>query len=145
VAAQVSQVPGAIGYVELANALLNRLNMAALRNRAGNFILPSVPATTAGAAGLARDLPDDMRASLVNPPGAAAYPIIGLTWILVHREQADAAKARVIVDFLRWAVVERNLEPFAADLHYAPLPQEIIDRVRIQLQSITHNLRPIWR
>jgi phosphate transport system substrate-binding protein len=146
VAAQVSQLPGAIGYVELANALLNNLNMVALRNRAGNFVLPSVPATTAGAAGLARDLPADMRASLVNPPGAAAYPIIGLTWILLYRDQEGLAeKARIKVDFLRWAVVERNLEPFAAELHYAPLPQEIIDRVREQLQSITHNHVPIWR
>jgi phosphate transport system substrate-binding protein len=145
VAAQVSQIPGAIGYVELSNAFLNRLSTVALRNRAGNFVVPTVPATIAAAAGLARDLPVDMRASLVNSPGTQAYPIVGLTWILVHRDQANEDKARVIVDFLRWAVVERNLEPFAADLFYAPLPQEVIDRVREQLQSINHNNNRIWR
>ena len=146
VAAQVSQLPGTIGYVELANAMLNKLNIAAMRNRAGKFVAPSVASTTAAAAGLVHKLPADMRASLVNSPGAAAYPIIGLTWILVYRDQEGLAdKAQVKVDFLRWAVVERNLEAFAEELFYAPLPQEIIDRVRLQLHSITHNHAPIWK
>ncbi|MCL5982681.1 MAG: phosphate ABC transporter substrate-binding protein PstS [Firmicutes bacterium] len=141
VAAQVGQLPGAVGYVELSTAFLNRLNTVALRNRAGNFVVPTVEATTAAAA--AADVgPLDHP---TNSPGTDAYPIVGLTWILVHRDQADANKARVIVDFLRWAVVERNLEPFAADLFYAPLPQGVIDRVREQLQSINHNKAPIWR
>lgn len=139
VAAQVSQLPGAIGYVELSTAIQSRLAMAQLRNRAGNFIAPSVEATSAAAAGLT---------GLTHPtdsPAAAAYPIVGLTWILVYRDQADLAKAQATVDFLRWAVVERNLEPFAADLHYAPLPESTIANVRTQLQSITHNDQAIWR
>lgn len=141
VAAQVGQLPGAIGYVELSNAILNRLHTVALRNRAGNFVVPTVEATTVAAA--AADVgPLDHP---TNSPGTAAYPIVGLNWILVHRDQADASDARVIVDFLRWAIVERNLEPFAADLFYAPLPQEVLDRVREQLRTVNHNNTPVWQ
>ncbi len=145
VAAQVSQLPGAIGYVELSTAIASKLNMAQLRNRAGHFIAPTVDATSTAAAGLVQEMPKDMRTSLVNSPGAGAYPIVGLTWILVYRDQTDLAKARAIVDFLRWAVVERNLEPFAADLFYAPLPEGVITRVRQQLQTINHNGQAILR
>jgi phosphate transport system substrate-binding protein len=145
VSAQISQIPGAIGYVELSTAILNNLHVAQLRNRAGNFVLPTPDTTTAAATALARDIPQDMRTSLVNSPGANAYPIVGLTWILVHRDQTDAAKARVIVDFLRWSVAERNLEPFALELHYAPLPEPVLERVREQLRSINHRGVRIWQ
>lgn len=145
VSSQVVQIPGAIGYVELSHAFLNRLNIAVLQNRAGNFVSPTVLSTTAAAAGLADEIARDTTVSLVNSPGRDAYPIVGLTWILVHRDQTDLAKAEVIVDFLRWAVVERNLEPMAADLFYAALPQQVIERVRTQLMSITHRGEKIWR
>jgi len=145
VSAQIGQLPGAIGYVELSTAILNNLHVAQLRNRAGNFVVPSPESATAAAAAMVRDMPRDMRTSLVDSPGANAYPIVGLTWILVHRDQADAAKARVIVDFLRWAVAERNLEPFAEELHYAPLPEPVLERVREQLGSINHKGSRIWQ
>jgi len=145
VSALVAQTPGAIGYVELSHAFLNRLNVVALQNRAGNFITPTVISTTTAAAGLAAEIARDTTTSIVNSPGRDAYPIVGLTWILVHRDQADLAEAQVIVDFLRWAVVERNLEPYAADLFYAPLPQQVIETVRTQLQMVNHGGRRIWR
>jgi phosphate transport system substrate-binding protein len=145
VSAQIGQIPGAIGYVELSTAILNNLHVAQLRNRAGNFVIPSPASATAAAAGLVQDLPRDMRASMVDSPGANAYPIVGLTWILAHRDQADENRARVIVDFLRWAVAERNLEPFAAELHYAPLPEPVLERVREQLRSINYRGNKIWR
>ncbi len=141
----MAQTPGGIGYVELSHAFINRLDTVALQNRAGDFVIPTVAATTAAAAGLAREIAQDTTTSLVNSPGRDAYPIVGLTWILVHRDQADLAKALVIVDFLRWAVVERNLEPFAADLFYSPLPQEVIEKVRDQLLRINHQGTRIWR
>ncbi|MBS3873433.1 MAG: phosphate ABC transporter substrate-binding protein PstS [Firmicutes bacterium] len=144
VSAKVMQVPGAIGYVELSNAILNNLHVAQLRNRAGNFVLPSPEGATAAAAGLAANMPADMRVSLVDSPGPDAYPIVGLTWILVYRDQADEAKARATVDFLRWAIAERNLEPFALELHYAPLPEVMLQRVRQMLRTINHNGVVIW-
>lgn len=142
VAAQVSQLPGAIGYVELSTAVQSRLSMAHMQNRAGNFIAPSVEAASAAAI-----IMED--ASFMTHPtdsiAHTAYPIVGITWILVYRDQENEAKARATVDFLRWAVVERNLEPFAAELHYAPLPETGINRVRRLLQSITFGGQPVWR
>lgn len=145
VSAQVGQIPGAIGYVELSHAIINRLNVAHLRNSAGNFIAPTVPATTSAVQGALGNLPADMRMSLVNSPGADAYPIVGLTWMLIYRDQTDLAQARAMVDFLRWAVVERNLEPFAEELHYAPLAQEFISRVNEKLRTINVQGVPVWR
>ncbi|MBT9155692.1 MAG: Phosphate-binding protein PstS [Firmicutes bacterium] len=142
VAAQVSQLPGAIGYVELSTAVQSRLSMAHMQNRAGNFIAPSVEAASAAAI-----IMED--ASFMTHPtdsiAHTAYPIVGITWILVYRDQENEAKARATVDFLRWAVVERNLEPFAAELHYSPLPETGINRVRRLLQSITFGGQPVWR
>lgn len=145
VAAQVAQINGAIGYVELSTAILNRLNFAEVRNSSGRFVAPSESSTIAAAAGFGRNVPRDLRMSLVNTPGANGYPIVGLTWLLVRRDQNNENNARVTVDFIRWAVLERNLEPFAADLYYAPLPQNMLDLVREQVRSINVNGNPIWK
>jgi phosphate transport system substrate-binding protein len=145
VAAQVSQISGAIGYVELSTAILNRLSFAELRNRSGRFAAPSESSTTAAAAGFGGNVPKDLRMSLVNSPGTNAYPIVGLTWLLVRRDQANENNAKVTVDFLRWAVLERNLEAFTANLYYAPLPQNMLDLVREQLKSINVNGNPVWK
>ncbi|MBS3985772.1 MAG: phosphate ABC transporter substrate-binding protein PstS [Selenomonadales bacterium] len=142
VAAQVSQIPGAIGYVELSTAVQSLLSMAHMQNRSGNFIAPSVEAATAAA------LIMEDSSFMTHPTDSVAhraYPIVGITWILVYRDQDNEAKARAIVDFLRWAIVERNLEPFAAELHYSPLTETGINRVRRLLQSITFNGQPVWR
>ncbi len=145
VAAQVAQISGAIGYVELSTAILNRLNFAEIRNSSGRFIAPSESTTIAAAAGFGGNVPKDLRMSLVNTPGANGYPIVGLTWLLVRRDQTNENIAKVTVDFLRWAVLERNLESFTADLFYAPLPQNMLDIVRDQLKSINVNGNPIWK
>jgi len=142
VAAQVSQLPGAIGYVELSTAVQSRLSVAHMQNRAGNFIAPSVESASAAAI-LNEDA--SFMTHPTDPIGRNAYPIVGLTWILVHRDQDNEAKARAIVDFLQWAVVERNLEPFATELHYAPLPETGRNRVRRLLQSITFGGQPVLR
>jgi phosphate transport system substrate-binding protein len=91
---------------------------------------------TAAAAGAAGSLPatTDYRVSIVNAPGADAYPISSFTWILVYQNQTDAAKGKKIVDFLTWAydVGEKN----AAALDYAPLPAELLPRVKAQVAKI---------
>src|SRR5207253_6707279 len=100
VAGQVKNTPGALGYVELAYAVQNKLPVGAVRNAAGRFIEPTIESTTAAAAGAARNMPADFRVSLTNPPGDDAYPIASFTWRLVYREQPDQAKGRASVDFL---------------------------------------------
>ncbi len=84
VAAQVQQLPDSIGYVELAYALQNNLSFALLKNLSGNYIAPSLAATTAAAVGV--PLPDDMKVMLTNSSNPDAYPIVGFTWMLVYHK-----------------------------------------------------------
>lgn len=136
VAGQIKQIPGAIGYVELAYAKQNNLAIAAVQNSTGAFITPSIDAVTAAAAGVAARLPanTDYRISIVNSPGAGSYPISSFTWLLVYQQQTDSVKARKLVDFLRWALTEGESQ--AAALDYAPLPAAIASRLVQRLDSI---------
>ncbi|HEX6575487.1 MAG TPA: phosphate ABC transporter substrate-binding protein PstS [Gemmatimonadaceae bacterium] len=136
VAGQVKQTPGAIGYVELAYAKQNNLPFAAIQNKAGSFVVPSPEGMTAAAAGVAEKLAGntDYRLSIVNADGANAYPISSFTWILVYTQQADEAKGRKLVDFLRWALSEGERQ--AAALDYAPLPASMASRLTARLDSI---------
>lgn len=136
VAGQVKQTLGSIGYVELAYAKQNNLPFAAMRNAAGNFVVPSPEGMTAAAAGVAENLPanTDYRLSIVNAAGASAYPISSFTWILVYQQQTDSVKARKLGDFLRWALTEGEKQ--AATLDYAPLPEVMTTRLTARLDSI---------
>ena len=136
VAGQIKQIPGALGYVELAYARQNNLQTASVQNAAGNFIRPSIEAITAAAEGVAARLPanTDYRISIVNSPGASSYPISSFTWLLVYEQQADSAKGRKLVDFIRWALTEGEQQ--AAALDYAPLPPAIATRLLQRLDSI---------
>jgi phosphate transport system substrate-binding protein len=136
VAGQVKQTPGSVGYVELAYATQNQLPIAAIRNKAGQFIAASVPAVTAAAAGAAKALPanTDYRISIVDAPGADSYPISSFTWILVYQHQTDAVKGKKLVDFLNWALTEG--EKSAVTLDYAPLPAEMATTVKAKLTTI---------
>ena len=136
VAGQIKQTPGAIGYVELAYAKQNNLPLAAVRNKAGQYVAASVPAVTAAAAGVAESLPanTDYRISIVNPPGADSYPISSFTWILVYQHQTDAMKGKKLVDFLNWALTEG--QKVAPTLDYAPLPTAMATNVRARLTTI---------
>ncbi|HEX8848649.1 MAG TPA: phosphate ABC transporter substrate-binding protein PstS [Gemmatimonadaceae bacterium] len=135
VAGQVSQMAGAIGYVELAYANQNKLAVAQLRNAAGNFVAPSTQSVTAAAAGVAKTLPanTDYRISIVNAPGKDAYPISSFTWILVYQNMADAAKAKKLHDFLRWAI--HDGQRLAPALDYAPLPANVVKALDRRLSS----------
>jgi phosphate transport system substrate-binding protein len=136
VAGQVKQTPGAFGYVELAYANQNKLPIAAVKNKAGKFIVASVPAVTAAAAGVAKTLPanSDFRISIVDAPGPDSYPISSFTWILVYQHQRDAVKGKKLVDFLNWALTTGETE--APPLDYAPLPPEIATRVKAKVATI---------
>jgi len=132
VAGQVKQTPGAIGYVELAYAVQNKLPFADLKNSSGKYIAPSLESVTAALA--SANIPDDFRFSMVNPPGADAYPIAGATWLLVYQQQKDAEKGKKLVEFLKWAY--NDGEKMAASLDYAPLPDSVRDRVLARVNEI---------
>jgi phosphate transport system substrate-binding protein len=136
VAAQVQQTEGSVGYVELAYAAQNRLPAALIRNSAGNFVAPTIESITAAAAGVTDTLAasSDYRISIVNAPGANAYPISSFSWILMYQNPPDAAKGRKLVDFVKWGVTEG--QQYAPDLHYAPLPQRLVDGVQAKLATV---------
>ncbi|HEX5408433.1 MAG TPA: phosphate ABC transporter substrate-binding protein PstS [Gemmatimonadaceae bacterium] len=136
VAGQVKQTPGAVGYVELAYARQNSLPTAAVQNASGAYVEPSVESATAAAAGVATRLPanTDYRVSIVNAPGAGAYPIASFTWLLVYRGQADSAKAALLKTFLHWYLTTG--EQSAASLDYAPLPPAMIQRLNVRVDSL---------
>src|SRR6266404_5126178 len=125
VAGQVKQLPGTIGYVELAYAHQNQLPFADLKNSSGEFVTASVESITEALA--AAKIPDDFRFSMVNATGAKAYPLAGATWLLVYEQQKDPAKGKKLVEFFRWAISEG--EGMAGSLDYAPLPESVQKRV----------------
>jgi phosphate transport system substrate-binding protein len=136
VAGQVKQTPGALGYVELAYANQNKLPAARVRNAAGAFVAPSIESITAAAAGTVESLPatTDYRVSIVNAPGASAYPISSFTWLLVYQHQADATKGKKLVDFMRWMYADG--QGMAASLDYAPLPASLAQRLTQRVAEI---------
>jgi phosphate transport system substrate-binding protein len=137
VAGQVKQMPGAIGYVELAYAKQNGLAYASMQNAAGSFVAPTIESVTAAAAGAVSKLPanTDYRISIVNAPGAGAYPISSFTYLLVYQNQPDARKGKELVDFLRWYL--RAGEKSAASLDYAPLPPSMVAQLEKRIGAIT--------
>ncbi len=132
VSGQIKQTPGAIGYVELIYAIQNKMPYAEVKNAAGQFVKASIESVTA-ALGTA-NIPDDFRFSMTNAPGESAYPIAGATWLLVYEQQKDPAKGKKLIEFLKWAVTKG--EGMAKDLNYAPLPNEVQQRVLKRIDEI---------
>lgn len=129
VAGQVKQQPGGIGYAELAYADQNKIPFADLKNSSGNFISPAPDSVSAALA--TAQIPDDFRFSMVNAPGANAYPISGASWVLVYQKSKDAEK---LTAFLKWAVTEG--QKISPSLDYAPLPDEVQQRELKVLDTI---------
>ncbi|HZL98028.1 MAG TPA: phosphate ABC transporter substrate-binding protein PstS [Terriglobales bacterium] len=141
VAGVVKQTPGAIGYVELAYAKQNKMKVASLRNKEGYFVAPTLEATSA-AAGVAKSMPADFRVSLVDAPGKESWPISGLTWILVYKDQKDEARGKAIVQFLKWAI--RDGQKMEAALDYAALPKPVVEKVDLALKQISFKGKSLY-
>jgi phosphate transport system substrate-binding protein len=137
VTGQVRQSPGSIGYVELAYALQNRLPAAALRNASGAFVLPNPQSTSASAANLGEALAQhpDLRLSVVNAPGADAYPISSMTFLLIPGQIDDCGRAQALTGLVRWALADGGA--MATELHYAPLPDALRTPALAKLDGIT--------
>jgi phosphate transport system substrate-binding protein len=140
VTGQVKQTPNSIGYIELIYAEQNKLPYASVKNSSGEFVRPALDSITAAAAGVAAQMPNDLRVSITNASGANAYPIASFTYLLVYKEQQDQAKGKALVDFLWWAL--HDGEQMAKDLLYAPLPSEVVKKAEGKINSITYQGRP---
>ncbi|MFO0567600.1 MAG: phosphate ABC transporter substrate-binding protein PstS [Polyangiaceae bacterium] len=132
VTGQVKTTPYTIGYVELAYAKQNKLPIAAMKNKAGNFIEPSAESMTAAASGA--EIGEDLTASLADAAGDKAYPISAFTYLLVYEDAKNPAKGRALAKFLWWAL--HDGQKHAAELDYAPLPDALIKKTEERLRSL---------
>lgn len=138
VAADVKQSEGSLGYVELIYAANNDIAYASMVNAAGKVVHATEQSVSAAAS--LKDIPQDLRISITDAPAEAAYPISGLTWILVYKEQSDAAKAAALLDFLWWATHEG--QAIGTAMHYAPLPAELLPLIETKLNSVRVDGKP---
>jgi len=141
VAGLVRQTPGAIGYVELAYAKQSQLPVARVRNQAGQFVEPTLASTSAAVAASAPALAKDVRAPIANASAPDAYPIAGLTFLLVYQDRKDAARARVLADFLQWAI--HDGQEMAEGLDYARLPESVVKVDEAALRMLTAGGKPL--
>src|ERR1043165_2534512 len=141
VTGQVKSTPNTIGYVELAYATQNNLAVAQIKNASGAFISPPIDPVTAAAAASAGNTPDDLRMNITNAPGAQSYPISSYTYLLVYKDQKDAAKGKALVDFIWWGI--HDGEGFAKPLQYATLPADIVKRAEAKIDSVISAGKPL--
>lgn len=137
VAGQVKQIEGGITYVELSYATQNNLQVAAIGNSAGSYVVPSPAGATACAAAAAATLPADLRVMIAGCTGtdAAIYPISGFSWVVLYADQSDATKGAALVNLLNWLI--HDGQQYGPDLQYAPLPQAVVDAAAAKLATVT--------
>ncbi|HEV7663781.1 MAG TPA: phosphate ABC transporter substrate-binding protein PstS [Chloroflexota bacterium] len=141
VAGEVQQNPNSIGYVELIYALQNKLDYGMVKNKDGQWIDASLDSVTAAAAASLQTIPDDLRFSIVNAPGATSYPISTATWLLVYKNQTDAPKALAESRLMWWAT--HDAQVFNKDLQYAVVPAALTARSEQLLRQINVSGRPV--
>jgi phosphate transport system substrate-binding protein len=129
----VRQLPGTLGYVELLYALQNKIQYGYVKNAAGNWVKGSIDGVTEAAANV-KSMPSDYRVSITNAPGKNAYPISSFTWLLIPAQPQDAAKAKVIKEFLNWMLDKGESE--TSSLYYAPLPPAVSQKVRATVAQL---------
>jgi phosphate transport system substrate-binding protein len=143
VAGCVKQTDGAVGYVEQAYALQNNFTTAAVKNKDGQFIEPSLDATSA--AGNGAQVPEDLKFSTINAPGAKTYPITAVTFMLVWQDMCksglSAQKAKLVKSWLNYALGAG--QEVAPELQYAPLPAPIKQKAQAKVDGLQCNGQPI--
>lgn len=139
--ALIKSTPLTLGYVEQAYAKASSIQVAALENPAGRFVLPSSASAEAAAHSLAAEMPSDLRQSLIDAPGEDAYPVAAYSYVLAPRETPDRSKATVVARFLWWATHEGQRD--ARSMGYAPLPSAVARRAEDRLHELESRGTPV--
>ena len=123
----VRQTPGAIGYVELTYATENKLPVVQIRNKAGEWVEPTAAGASAAINAFQSELAKDVRTPVVDPPASAkdAYPISGLTYLLIPKQGKDAAKEGMVKQFVQYVITQG--QDSAESLQYSKLPQSLAE------------------
>ncbi len=133
IAAAVSRTPGSIGYVEFAYAKQNKLVSAAIQNKTGGFVVPSL--ATANQAFKTVKFPDNFRVFVQDPD--AGYPIVGLTWIMVYKQYSDAGKSQDVKNWVNWILTDG--QKLNASLDYTRIPSDVATRA---MKTVNDNVKP---
>jgi phosphate transport system substrate-binding protein len=133
VAANVQKIKGAIGYVDIADAMKNGMSFVALKNKAGNFIVPNQQSIADAAAG-ANFKVKGMAPDLLDQTAKNAWPITTATYMLAYEKGSDAAKQKGVVDFYTWSL--NNGQKMAAELGFVALPPNVVKMVEAEMQNI---------
>ena len=133
VAANVQKIKGTIGYVDIADAMKNDMSFVALKNRAGQYIVPSQQTIADAAAGANFKVPG-MAPDLLDQGHKNAWPITSATYVLAYAQGSDAAKQKGIVDFFSWSL--NNGQKLAEELGFVPLPANVVKMVEAEMKNI---------
>jgi phosphate transport system substrate-binding protein len=132
VTAQIQQTKGSIGYIEFSYAKENKLSMASLQNKGGEFIVPSPESAAKALVGVT--MPEDFALSVPDPEAKDAYPIVSLTWLLFYENYPDQAKVDMIKNLIKWSA--KDGKAAATDLGYIPLPDDVNAKVLTAVDAI---------
>ena len=127
VANYVKQLPNAIGYVEYAYVVQNKMSYALLQNAAGQFVAPSAESFAAAASTADWKNAKDYDLVMTNAPGANAYPIAATTFILLPKAPKDKAKSDAVIAFFKYALEKGQAQ--ARKLDYVPLPNDLVGQI----------------
>jgi phosphate transport system substrate-binding protein len=143
VSALASRTDGAIGYVEYAYALQNKMTYTLLRNHDGNFVSPTSATFQAAAAGADWSKAPGFYLLLTNQPGKESWPITGATFILMHKKQEKPASAKEVLSFFDWSY--HNGGKLAEQLDYVPMPPAVVKMVEESWKTIVSpDGKPVW-
>jgi len=139
----VKQTPGTIGYMELNYARQSGVPFAAIQNQAGKFVNPSPSSAAAAVNAFSDALAKDVRAPLVDPSASApdAYPICGLSFILIPKDRPDSGQQAAVKDFVAFAI--STGQDSAEELSYAKLPSSVQKQGQALLSELTANGQPL--
>lgn len=132
VAQIVKSTTGAIGYVDYSDAKASGLSVAAVKNKAGQYVKPTLDGASAAVAGATVN--PDLTYDPLDVTGARAYPLTSPTWILVYKNQTDKAKGTAVKAFLGYIYGEG--QSLASSVDYASLPASLVDRAKAQIAQI---------
>nr|WP_240795266.1 phosphate ABC transporter substrate-binding protein PstS [Pseudomonas psychrotolerans] len=127
IAAYVKQIKGAIGYVEYAYALTNKMTHVELKNAAGKFVEPDSKSFQAAAATADWKNAKDFNLLMTNAPGADAWPITATTWIVMYKDPKNEERSKVAFEFFKWALDHGQKEAEALD--YVPVPEALVKQI----------------
>ncbi|MEW6479163.1 MAG: phosphate ABC transporter substrate-binding protein PstS [Pseudomonadota bacterium] len=137
VAANVTRIKGSLGYVEYAYAKKNNMNVMALQNKDGKYVMPDDKTFAAAAAGVNWFSVPGMGVSMVNAAGADSWPVSTASFILMYKEPANKAESAEVLKFFDWAF--KNGKQLAVDLDYVPLPDSVTADIRSKVWSQINN------